>query len=297
MFPKKRHVAISSEGWADNEEDGQTSVVVTFPDRTSWLSHFYTFKCVESIRHNALSLGTGPYIWASKPLILVDNICRGRIEAVIDEIIANDTFEYMFEFFGPVLERELDRYPEGFFDDQSVMDQDFVIKYASMLKQMLDQSSNKMKDDVKRLLFSDRDETAYNLSLLAVLQDRNITVSQLNNKGPELRNKWASHFAKDLSYEEQQSIYFDQFLWHLFSYKKRPFLNNELAIEAFNHVKKQQCYIFYQNVDHALFVINGADLDLAYFELDSDIYIVDKDFKWTYVKTHESECGPYFCYL
>lgn len=237
MFPKKRHVTIDSEGRVDNEEDGQVSVVVTFPDRTSWLTHFYTFKCVESIRQNYLSLGNRPYMCPSNPLILVDIISRARIEAVIDE------------------------------------------------------------DEVKQILFGERDEGAYNLNLLDVLKDRNIIVSQLNNQGPELKNKWANIFTKDLSYEEQQLIYFDQFLWHLFSYKKRPCLKNELAIEAFNNLKKQQCFIFYQDRDHALFVINGADLELDYFELDSDIYIVDKDFKWTYVKTHESDCGPYFCEL
>ena len=25
-----------------------------------------------------------------------------------------------------------------------------------------------------------------------------------------------------------------------------------------------------------------------------EIYVVGKDFKWTYIKTHEDMCGPYF---
>ena len=29
-------------------------------------------------------------------------------------------------------------------------------------------------------------------------------------------------------------------------------------------------------------------------ELDDDIYLFDESFKWTYVNTHESMCGPYF---
>lgn len=29
----------------------------------------------------------------------------------------------------------------------------------------------------------------------------------------------------------------------------------------------------------------------------SDVYIVAKDFTWTYVRTHESACGPYFCII
>ena len=27
----------------------------------------------------------------------------------------------------------------------------------------------------------------------------------------------------------------------------------------------------------------------------ADWYLVDKDFTWTYVQTHEADCGPYFC--
>ncbi len=28
--------------------------------------------------------------------------------------------------------------------------------------------------------------------------------------------------------------------------------------------------------------------------MDDDVYVVDKDFKWTYLKTYETMCGPYF---
>ena len=29
---------------------------------------------------------------------------------------------------------------------------------------------------------------------------------------------------------------------------------------------------------------------------ESDVYIVAKDFSWTYIRTHETGfCGPYFC--
>ena len=27
---------------------------------------------------------------------------------------------------------------------------------------------------------------------------------------------------------------------------------------------------------------------------EEDIYVVDKEFTWTYVNTHERSCGPYF---
>ena len=30
------------------------------------------------------------------------------------------------------------------------------------------------------------------------------------------------------------------------------------------------------------------------FDGFAEVYVVDKDFKWTYIKTHENMCGPYF---
>ena len=27
----------------------------------------------------------------------------------------------------------------------------------------------------------------------------------------------------------------------------------------------------------------------------TDWYVVDRNFTWTYVQTHEEDCGPYFC--
>jgi len=34
----------------------------------------------------------------------------------------------------------------------------------------------------------------------------------------------------------------------------------------------------------------ASDLDTEF-----DVYVADKEFNWTYVKTHEEEYGPYFC--
>ena len=35
--------------------------------------------------------------------------------------------------------------------------------------------------------------------------------------------------------------------------------------------------------------------DIEELPADVDWYLVDKDFTWTYVHTHEEDCGPYFC--
>ena len=30
------------------------------------------------------------------------------------------------------------------------------------------------------------------------------------------------------------------------------------------------------------------------FDRFAEVYVVGKNFEWTYIKTHESSCGPYF---
>lgn len=47
--------------------------------------------------------------------------------------------------------------------------------------------------------------------------------------------------------------------------------------------------------DLALFIADAGRLTACLFESEQDIYIVDRNFDWTFVKTHESYCGPYFC--
>ncbi|MFC0274210.1 DUF4275 family protein [Metabacillus herbersteinensis] len=92
----------------------------------------------------------------------------------------------------------------------------------------------------------------------------------------------------------------DDFLWHLCSWKKVKCLEKEEAIEAFKNQTKHKCTTFYQFIDEAYFLENAKTLtieELSYVDYHmyhSDIYIMDWDSKWTFIMTHESECGPYF---
>ncbi|WP_430234929.1 DUF4275 family protein [Priestia endophytica] len=59
--------------------------------------------------------------------------------------------------------------------------------------------------------------------------------------------------------------------------------------------RKDICYIFYQHSDHALIVKAASRITADDLIDETDIYVVNKDFNWTYVKTYETEwCGPYF---
>ena len=120
-----------------------------------------------------------------------------------------------------------------------------------------------------------------------------------------LRKQWEETFAGNLSYEEKEEIYLYQngiacgYLWHVFSYEKNDCVKDDRANQTFNNVAKNTCYVFHQHSDYAL-IIEGASLVTASDFMmkddfdEEDIYVVDKDFTWTYVNAHERSCGPYF---
>lgn len=58
---------------------------------------------------------------------------------------------------------------------------------------------------------------------------------------------------------------------------------------------KNACYVFYQHSDYALILENASMFTANDLYNETDIYVVDKEFNWTFVKTHETGwCGPYF---
>ncbi|MEH7236714.1 DUF4275 family protein [Bacillus sp. JJ1562] len=130
------------------------------------------------------------------------------------------------------------------------------------------------------------------------LIDKKMSVLELPKWGAYLRSEWESHFAGHLSDQEKRTIYLNSnngYLWHLFSYEKKKCFDGEAAEEAFNDESKNECYIFYQRWDYAVLVKNASKLHVSDFGDETDIYVVDKDFRWTFVITHETGlCGPYF---
>ncbi len=74
----------------------------------------------------------------------------------------------------------------------------------------------------------------------------------------------------------------------------------ERAIEAFHNEHKNSCYIFFQHSNQALLLQNAGlltedDLPKILDDMLVDIYVVNENFNWTFVRTHETGwCGPYF---
>ncbi len=145
------------------------------------------------------------------------------------------------------------------------------------------------------------------MEFLDVLRKKNMKVRKFRKWGVYFRKRWENNFANHLSDEEKEDIFFygDKYvcgyLWHIFSYEKKKCLEGIEAESAFHNEVKKECYIFYQHCDEVLLIKDASllHMDDTLCETDDaykgDIYIVDKDFTWTFVKTHEHRwCGPYF---
>lgn len=139
------------------------------------------------------------------------------------------------------------------------------------------------------------------MDLVTTLKSKKAKVIEIHRWGTYLRKVWEDKFANHLSMDEKKSIHLHDkggasgFLWHIFSYEKRACFLEDQANIAFNSETKQTCYVFYQHSDDAFILENCQRLTSDDFANEADVYIVDKDFNWTYVRTHETGwCGPYF---
>jgi len=126
-------------------------------------------------------------------------------------------------------------------------------------------------------------------------------VTEIPKWGPYMRKQWELSFANHLPDEEKRSIYLFNhdgacgYLWHLFSYEKRDCMQGPQAEQAFLDESKNQCYIFHQRLDEILLIENASSLTAEDLKSETDIYVADIEWNWTFVITHETGwCGPYF---
>lgn len=139
------------------------------------------------------------------------------------------------------------------------------------------------------------------MNLYNTLHQNNIRVRLIAGWSPYFHSRWEEAFAGHLTSSEKQEIYlkddryYSGYLWHLFSYKKVDHLANNQAIRAFHGQSKKSCYLFYQHSDDVYLIDQGHLLTYELLSKEEDVYVVDSDFTWTFVITHETEtCGPYF---
>ncbi|CAM5219067.1 hypothetical protein UACE39S_03213 [Ureibacillus acetophenoni] len=126
------------------------------------------------------------------------------------------------------------------------------------------------------------------------LRKKGVEVIITVDEAEEIIALWDKTFAQNISEDIKEEIYYEQFKWHIFSYKKQECLTEEAARNAFDVLSKDEFYVMYQSLPIIFLYTNANEVVSKDFDSQQDIYIFDKNFTWTYVHTHESMCGPYF---
>ena len=126
-----------------------------------------------------------------------------------------------------------------------------------------------------------------------------VKYSELNAKEIEAYKKnWVETFSPCGANKEEikklclSKRKYTPFLWHMFSF---DFLSSDAdPSKCYNNADKTNCVLI-SNVYEIGFVLLDAEKLTAEILNDFiDVTISDKAFSWTYCKTHESWCGPYY---
>ena len=118
----------------------------------------------------------------------------------------------------------------------------------------------------------------------------------------EFYTNWLDHFAVGISKKaiNEYVVSAGNYLWHIFSWElldERKFLVGDDAKAAYDKVCKHGAlYIEWFGNDEAKEMTRELGTADALDKM-TEVYVVASDFSWTYIKTHESMCGPYFMKL
>ena len=119
-----------------------------------------------------------------------------------------------------------------------------------------------------------------------------------------VKNRWLDTFAAGVSEEDlgKRVLADGNYLWHLFSWDLVPRLSGQEARKALAETDSERYLFYYEYPPEGEPLVRAVTLEeLTALPEDqgaihgADWYVVDKDFTWTYVQTHEADCGPYFC--
>ena len=123
----------------------------------------------------------------------------------------------------------------------------------------------------------------------------------------KFQRKFLNAFAPGLTNEQKEKAYIGRrggFLWHTFSYNLVSYIESDEARTEYNKIdKKGAIELFYHpelKKDTSEKKTPLAKTHLLAEQIDEEdlieFYVIGRGFSWCYVRTHESYCGPYFCY-
>lgn len=117
----------------------------------------------------------------------------------------------------------------------------------------------------------------------------------------EFKKEWLLHFAANISKHdiENKVVKTGNYIWHIFSWElvnSNDYLTGEKARHTFNKANKANAwYIIPFERNASVRILNFENITAEQLDEENEVYIVARDFSWTYIKTHEDDlCGPYF---
>lgn len=118
----------------------------------------------------------------------------------------------------------------------------------------------------------------------------------------EFYTEWLKHFAYGISKEdiERYVVSTGNYIWHVFSWElldEAKFSVGDSAKDAYNKIDKDNAiYIDWFSDDGVKALTQELSTAEALDQM-TEVYVAAPDFSWTYIKTHEIVCGPYFMKL
>lgn len=136
---------------------------------------------------------------------------------------------------------------------------------------------------------------------LRFFENLNIKAKLLDKKEiKKYKTEWVNRFVpadaniKDIKKVCLDSYKYTPYLWHIFSFDFLSCETEDNAKILFNQENKNVCVLVSNVGDVAFRLENVEHLTAELLEQFVDVTITASDFSWTYTKTHEDMCGPYF---
>jgi hypothetical protein len=111
------------------------------------------------------------------------------------------------------------------------------------------------------------------------------------------RTEWVKRMTPGFADEKRVRIHClgeGCFLWHLFSFSHAHAVEGSEASAEFDATKKCKSILLCSYEEKGYVLSHTYKLKAETLELFTDVIITSANFAWTYCKTHEMDCGPYF---
>ena len=118
----------------------------------------------------------------------------------------------------------------------------------------------------------------------------------------EFYTAWLRHFARDISSAdiEKYVVSTGNYLWHIFSWElmdQACYLSGDTVRKAYDTMLKHDVWILnWFDGSDPVKLLRDVPSSEQLNEME-EVYVTASDFSWTYMKTHEATCGPYFMKL